>query len=61
MKNKIIGMVLAIVLISTAFTGCKQNNDTLSKAEDNSEQKIQVYPEPLNYNRGKITDISEIF
>jgi hypothetical protein len=61
MKNKIIGMVLAIVLISTAFTGCKQNNETLSKTEKNFEQKIQVYPEPLNYNRGKITDISEIF
>ncbi|MCQ4925079.1 S8 family serine peptidase [Tissierella carlieri] len=61
MKNKIIGMVLAIVLISTAVTGCKQDNDTLSKAENNFEQKIQVYPEPLNYNRGKITDISEIF
>lgn len=61
MKNKIIGMVLAIVLISTAVTGCKQDNETLSKAENNFEQKIQVYPEPLNYNRGKITDISEIF
>lgn len=63
MKNKVFIIILSIALISTLFVGCgSQTAEKLAlKEERNFEQKIEVYPEPLNYNRGKLLDIDEAF
>lgn len=63
MKSKVLIIVLILVLISTAFVGCR--NQTAEeqgfKEEENPVQEIEVYPEPLNLDRGKLLDINEAF
>lgn len=63
MKNKLLIVVLILVLISTSFVGC--GNQTAEeqgfKEEENPVQEIEVYPEPLNLERGKLLDINEAF
>lgn len=63
MKDKIILIVLSIVLMSTALVGCNGLNNEIpvSNEEKDFVQRIEVYPEPLNYNRGKLAHIGEIF
>ncbi len=66
-RNKLLSIVLIIVLISTVFVGCgSQAAQSITEKFDsgdkqNFEQKIEVYPEPINYNRGKLLDIKEVF
>jgi tetratricopeptide (TPR) repeat protein len=67
MRKLLLRIILIIVLISTVFMAGRSQitNATTEKvylgAKKNFKQKIDVYPEPLNYNRGKLLDIDEAY
>lgn len=62
MKNKIISLILTILLIITTLTGCNNaQEEEIYNESNNKPPQIQVYPEPLTYERKILTDANEVF
>lgn len=63
MKSRVLIVVLIISIISTIFAGCenKINDELVSNLNNDFVSKIDIHPEPLDYMRGKVTDINEIY